>query len=385
MVKSYLHNLSALRGIAAILVVTLHFHFFLGGLVPYKNAGLVDKLYLMVDLFFILSGFIMCYVYETSFTTSITKKKYKSFLTARLARIYPLHIITLFTKVIMFIVIIVIGKFHLLSYGQKHIYKLDAIPVQLTFLQTVGIYNFDTWNAPAWSLSAEWWAYIIFPFLFIAFRKLGYKNWWIGAIIVILGWLAIEFLLAPLEPFLNSNPNPKHKTLDVNWHYGTIRGIVGFTAGMIIWQLFKNSKGKKWIGNGWFLTSILILCTLSMQLKWYDTVTVFLFTLIILSLAYGSKNANRFLNLKLFQNIGKWSFSIYIWHMIFMDIILLYFRFQSTKKLGGLIRPIKGSYLEKWSYFMLLIIFICFMANLSYRFIETPARNWIKKKFNPVN
>jgi len=192
-------------------------------------------------------------------------------------------------------------------------------------------------------------------------------------------------LLAPLEPFLNSNPNPKHKTLDVNWHYGTIRGIVGFTAGMIIWQLFKNSKGKKWIGNGWFLTSILILCILSMQLKWYDTVTVFLFTLIILSLAYGSKNANRFLNLKLFQNIGKWSFSIYIWHMIFMDIILLYFRFQSTKKLGGLIRPIKGSYLEKWSYFMLLIIFICFMANLSYRFIETPARNWIKKKFNPVN
>ncbi|RKR14641.1 peptidoglycan/LPS O-acetylase OafA/YrhL [Maribacter vaceletii] len=385
MVKSYLYNLSALRGIAAIMVVTLHFHFFLGGLVPYKNAGLVDKLYLMVDLFFILSGFIMCYVYETSFTTRVTRKKYKSFLIARLARIYPLHIITLFAKVIMFITVVLIGKFHLLSDLGKHIYRLDAIPVQLVFLQTIGIYNFDTWNAPAWSLSAEWWAYVIFPFLFIMFRKLGFKNWWVGGILVILGWLSIEFLLAPLEPFFNFPLNPNHKTLDVNWHYGTIRGIVGFMAGMIVWQLFKTSKGKKWIRNGWFLSGVLVLCLISMQFKWYDTITVFLFTPLILSLAYGSKNANYFLGLRLFQKLGKWSFSIYIWHMIFMDIILLYFRFQSSEKLGGLIRPIKGTYVEKWTYFILCVAFICFMANLSYRYIETPTRNWIKNKFNTVN
>jgi len=321
----------------------------------------------------------MCYVYESHFENSISRKNYKQFIIARLARVYPLHVITLFTMLVSFLAIKLFDKFDVLSGLGKHIYRLDALPVQLTFLQTVGIYNFDTWNAPAWSLSAEWWAYILFPFLFLLFKKIGYKNWFLTGLIVIGGWFAIEFLLAPLEPFFTFGADPKHKTLDVNWHYGTVRGITGFIAGMVIWQLYKREVAKKILGNGWILLLLIVTSIISMYFKWYDSVTVSLFAIIIVSAAYGSIQVNAILQRKPLKKLGDWSFSIYIWHMIFLDFILHYFRFQEENPLKGL-RPFKDSTLQNWGLLILFIAFMCVFANFSYRYIESPTRNWVKKK-----
>lgn len=378
--KPYLPNLTALRGIAAILVATLHFHFFLGGIVPYKNAGLVDKLYLMVDLFFILSGFIMCYVYERDFEITISKKKYKNFLKARLARIYPLHLITLSAEFLIFLFLSAVDKFHILPNWHQHLYRLDAIPVQLVFLQTVGIFNFDTWNAPAWSLSAEWWAYIIFPFLFLLFYRIGYKKWFVVTSIAILGWITIEFVLSPLQPFMSSPPNPKNISLDVNWYFGTIRGIVGFIAGMSVWQLYKRSKFKKILGNGWALAIISMTCLIAMQMKLYDTLTVTLFPILILSTAYGSVSINRFFSWKVFNSLGKWSFSIYMWHMVLINLFMLFYIVNREEPIKGLLRPIHGTFTEKRIYLVVFLIVISFIGYLSYTFIENPMRKWLKGK-----
>lgn len=383
MKKAYLHNLTSLRGIAAILVAVLHFHFFLGPIVPYKDAAIIDKFYLMVDLFFILSGFIMCYVYERTFEKGFKKSNYKDFLIARLARIYPLHILTLLAEFLIFLSLILIGKFDILSPPNQHLYRLDAIPVQLTFLQTVGIYNFDTFNAPAWSLSAEWWAYVLFPFLFLLFRKIGFKNWFFPFFIAVMGWLIIEFILSGLEPFLNNPPNPNKQSLDVNWHYGTLRGIFGFIAGMGVWQLYKNKNFLSALGNGWILLTLSLIVFGAMYLGLYDTFIVVVFTLIILSSAYGSKNIDAFYKFSIFRKIGEWSFSIYIWHMVFIHIIMLYFINQRSEPIKGLLRPFKNDYPVK----LLLVIFLlitCLIGYLSFRYIEKPTRLWIRKKFSNV-
>jgi len=331
--KTYLHNLTSLRGIAAILVAVLHFHFFLGPVMPYGESHFIDKFYLMVDLFFILSGFIMCYVYGDVFSTKIKKSNYKNFLIARLARIYPLHMLTLLAEILIFLFILSIGKFDFLSPPIQHLYRLDAIPIQLLFLQTIGIYNFDTFNAPAWSLSAEWWA-------------------------------------------LNTNK----ATLDVNWHYGTLRGIVGFIAGMAIWHMFERNILKSFIGNGWILLAFVIVSFLSMQFSLYDSFTVFLFSLIILSSAYGSKNINKFYSLQLFRKLGDWSFSIYIWHMVFIHVITTYFLYYRTEPITGLMRPLKDGHPIILSLTAFLLT-TCVLGFLSYKYIETPTRKWIKDKY----
>jgi peptidoglycan/LPS O-acetylase OafA/YrhL len=52
-------------------------------------------MYLMVDFFFILSGFILCHVYGKYFAESVSRKEFKKFSIARFARVYPLHFATL--------------------------------------------------------------------------------------------------------------------------------------------------------------------------------------------------------------------------------------------------------------------------------------------------
>ncbi len=323
----------------------------------------------------------MCYVYEERFNDGVQVSDYKSFLVSRLARIYPLHLVTLGAELLILVLILSIGKFDLLPAHSQHLYRIDAIPVQLTFLQTVGIYNFDTFNAPAWSLSAEWWAYVVFPFLFLLFKRIGYKNWVLIFLIAILGWIGIEFFLSGLEPFMD-HPLDKHKrTLDVNWHYGTIRGIVGFIAGMAVWQVFREERLKKVMGSGWTLFLLATIAALSMAMKFYDSFTVTVFAFIILSSAYGSRNIDKFYSLPFFRKLGDWSFSIYMWHMVLIHFVMLYFLWDRVEPIKGLLRPFSQGY----PVLLVLVIFLivtCIVGYFSFWYIETPTRKWIRKRFS---
>src|SRR5882757_7286140 len=85
---------TALRGIAALLVVIFHYR---GIAEPAFNVDAITsffaKGYLWVDCFFMLSGFILCHRYGTSPGETLANSTL--FLKARFARIYPLHLATL--------------------------------------------------------------------------------------------------------------------------------------------------------------------------------------------------------------------------------------------------------------------------------------------------
>ena len=188
-------------------------------------------------------------------------------------------------------------------------------------------------------------------------------------------------MLSGMEPFMNHPPNPKKQTLDVNWHYGTLRGVFGFIAGMSIWQLYTKDKLKKILANGWSLLVLMLICFYSMYTKFYDTFTVVVFAFIILSSAYGSKNIDKFYSFKLFEKLGQWSFSIYMWHMVLIHVVMLYFIKDTTEPIKGLLRPFKGDYPVKLMLVAFLVL-TSIVAYFSFKYIETPTRNWIKKTFN---
>lgn len=95
--------LTPLRGIAALLVAVFH------GLKRLENLGeavgehtaFFERGYLWVDLFFLLSGFVLAHVYADRFAGSINLRSYLSFLRIRFARIYPLHLFALFVYLIL--------------------------------------------------------------------------------------------------------------------------------------------------------------------------------------------------------------------------------------------------------------------------------------------
>jgi peptidoglycan/LPS O-acetylase OafA/YrhL len=92
-----LPSLTPLRGIAALWVVLYHYcgtAQFFPNLDITPQSYLIGKGYLAVDMFFMLSGFVMTHVYFCAFSESVGRN-YRDFLVARIARLYPLHVFIL--------------------------------------------------------------------------------------------------------------------------------------------------------------------------------------------------------------------------------------------------------------------------------------------------
>src|SRR6201989_328450 len=158
----FITNLTPIRGIAALLVVIFHFEIVLVLFLPRDTSKFFSKCYLMVDLFFIMSGFIIYHVYGKFFKHTIETKTFNKYIRARLARVYPLHIFTL----ILTLILVVSAHFK-----WDEFFNLQSIPTHMLMLQSFGLHSIYTWNVPAWSISAEFAAYIIFPlFAFVLYR-----------------------------------------------------------------------------------------------------------------------------------------------------------------------------------------------------------------------
>jgi peptidoglycan/LPS O-acetylase OafA/YrhL len=146
--RKHIRGLTGLRGIGALWVVLFHLTFGRG--IPVIDLG-----FLGVDLFFILSGFVLSYV---SITNIDTVPRYLEFLRQRLTRIYPLH---LFTLCILAMIVLFVPGFSE-RYNVPR-FEPDAFVASLLLIQNWFYWLPGCWNAPSWSLSAEWFAYLTFP------------------------------------------------------------------------------------------------------------------------------------------------------------------------------------------------------------------------------
>ncbi|MBX9461142.1 MAG: acyltransferase [Brevundimonas sp.] len=159
-----LRALTTLRFLAALWVV-------LYTAWPHLDVGFVPvavtKGYLGVEVFFVLSGFILSHVYleaagrgrEGGFT-------YRGFLWARIARVYPLHLVTLAGMIALGVGATVAG----LAVSES-LLDWRSLPAHLSLTHAWGLASSAAFNHPSWSISAEWFAYLSFPaFAFVAWR-----------------------------------------------------------------------------------------------------------------------------------------------------------------------------------------------------------------------
>ncbi len=248
--QTYLANLTPLRGIAALIVLLFHFDLFWGGpfagtLFATDTTLFIKKGYLLVDFFFVLSGFIMCHVYGASFLSSVSRSGFWQFMKARFARIYPLHIFTLLWAILLFAAILYTN--FPLNDREKSVFNGWAIPAHVVMLQAMGVYPGYTWNAPSWTISVEWWMYVLFPFLYGPVSRL--TNW--GRVAVLAGLLGGYAVLVYV---LNTFPKfPWHHSLNVPPFMGAAfaRCVLSFCVGMVFHGLFRQGWGKSWLANGY--------------------------------------------------------------------------------------------------------------------------------------
>ena len=124
----------------------------LDGLSPVVARG-----HLAVPAFFVLSGFVLAYNYTESFRT-LTLRGVGRFLGLRLARVYPVHLVTLLAVLAM------VGVADRLGYRLTDAgYSAPDFARNLLLVQTWKPDFQLTWNYPSWSVSSVWFAYLLFP------------------------------------------------------------------------------------------------------------------------------------------------------------------------------------------------------------------------------
>ena len=140
-------NLEALRGIAALVVVLHHLSLQPGTFLT-DNAWLAQG-WLFVDLFFVLSGFVIASVHAES---PASETAAKGFLIRRFFRLWPLHLVTLVAALGIDVLSGEAGK---PGYGVM-------LGLNLTMTQAWGFVPGSVLNGPSWSISVEWAAYLLF-------------------------------------------------------------------------------------------------------------------------------------------------------------------------------------------------------------------------------
>ena len=172
-VRPELRALTGLRFVAAFHVLVFHALFTFSRaslrmpiLAPGPLRSLVSSGYVGVNLFFVLSGFVLAYAYveDGKMTTSAGR-----FWRARFARIYPMHLIGVLLALPLFVLGSLANHVQgvaIAKEGAKEL-ALSALLVQAW----VPAHVLDL-NGPSWSLSVEAFFYALFPLLVRLFGRL---------------------------------------------------------------------------------------------------------------------------------------------------------------------------------------------------------------------
>ncbi len=354
--KQEIYALTGLRGVAATMV--MFYHFGASSLLPPGiGANILHHGYLMVDLFLILSGFIIAMTYGQRFAQTIDWKEYGNFLVRRIARMYPLYALMILTA----------GA--LVATGWMDHWPGPAISIStlidLTMLQSV--IHVPSLDTPAWSVSAEWVANLFFPFFaFLCLRR----SWFLVGLITIISFVTLPVLVH--LPALIDEPK-RAGLLDI-WNYGTVypvvRCVADFVLGIVVFRVSQVSWVKQWISSNWIAPVLVVLILVFMSIQQADLWIVSLFPLLVLVLIPNTNLISRFVGSKPIYRLGEISYAIYLIHNQ-----MNYFILAGAQKLVSI-----TGINDNTAHAIAMLIFATFvilLADFAYRLIEKPARNYI--------
>lgn len=362
--RRHIATFDALRGVAAFVVVIFHFWIFL---LPDLEWGplevLLERGYLAVDLFFILSGFVISHVYAARFETHAGGPgAVQDYLRARFARIYPLHAVMLGLLAAMELAKLGAALTTDASMGQEPFSGNKSIPSlfsNIFMVQALGFHDMPTWNGPAWSISAEWVAYLAFPFLVAPLARTRPRTLLAVIALCIAGLFAITV-------------GRPQKALDLSVGLGVMRCLFEFVIGMILYRLSK-------LGLTGFLAGDAVIALafgavlLPVLAEAHDVLVVPGLALLVGAAAENRGHAARLMSSPPFQLLGRLSYAVYLCHTLVYTTVD-----QASKLLAG--RPLEdllGQGTGLLAVAALAVATYAFAAVLNVC-VEVPARRWLR-------
>ena len=255
---------------------------------PQVILRLLDKGYMAVSLFFVLSGFILAYTYEG-------KLRHPGgalgFWEARFARIYPVYVFSL-ALMVPFARDVTLGqKFTVLAMVQTWMpWRPDLI---------------GAWNFPAWSLSVEAFFYLLFPPIFVSLCRMkvtGLRRlaWLLMALI------AIGNLAQPIERWSLS------PLLFVRYIPVPVLRLPEFVLGMAVGLIFLRAPKLRYGGLLSLGAAMAALVFLSLSVERWTSLVIVPFALLIASLACQTGLLARLLSTRILVLLGSASYAVYL-------------------------------------------------------------------------
>lgn len=348
MMQKPLPPLTGLRIFAALLTVGFHVRSFYFYNAPQYIQRVLKVGFIGVNIFFVLSGFILGYQY---FDRKINKK---DFFIARFARIYPVYALGL---------LLTIGY---IAHGTKY---LPAIIISnLVLMQAWTPWSACVWNCQGWSLSAEAFFYLIFPIAMLIILKLRGKK-------VLAGWGIICGLIAliPIALIISGKHNQLSDTELNALQYTPLIRLPEFILGILTAKIFKD--GLLHLSKNASITMIITIATaIAIMPKGFNIIFLtggidILLAFLILALATREDFGGKILGGRWLCLLGESSYALYILHVFLFNIVhkanIEYFKIGRVFE-GGIFLGVS------------LLISIAV-----YKWYEKPVRNYIRNRFIP--
>ena len=353
----YLPSIDSLRAIAVIAVIIYHI-----------DANYLPGGFLGVDLFFVLSGYLI---------SSLIIKEYKSTGTVNLYNFYVRRARRLLPAVYFMItvVLIIITLFNGVLLKKSY---LDALFGYIYSSNWWYIFHkldyFDSFGSQSpfkhlWSLAIEEQFYMFFPLIFLIFnRKSKSNNSNIklnkNFIYVVLSLILVS-LIAHILLFDINNINRIYFGTDTR-AFSLLVGVVGAILYPMDRLSERTTKKDNMIYSIVSLVSILVLIGIMINTSEYNTwlyrggflLVAIIGLIIIISSGRQYTFMSKLLSFKPFVFIGKISYSLYLWHFPILVVT------TPVSEIGN----------PNLFYVTLRIVLIFLVATGSYMFVETPIR-----------
>jgi peptidoglycan/LPS O-acetylase OafA/YrhL len=356
------HELDALRAIAALGIVCWHyvnaFHASPFGhvLAPFFRRGL-----LMVDFFFILSGFVLPQAFWVPQRSALLARNVWS----RVARLYPLHLATLAAVALLQWYLVNVLKSETFVYHNNSYYNFV---LNVFLLQNSGLQNGASFNAPSWSISTEFLVNIVFLVLIFFSRRIATTG------MAIIGAIAIYGLV--------SHGIVQGGNVFAVFDGGVVRTFAGFFLGVGLYELHRHIKpvGHHAAFDLIVLTTMVISGSYLASPSWWsnqgDALCSFVFFPILILSMVRCRIFSLLLSKPIPVYLGEISYSIYLIHF---PLQLLAHTIEASL-------AINFPYGSRWMFIAFMLTLIG-TASLSYRLIEVPGKRWLlsllQKRISP--
>lgn len=355
--------LDSFRGICALCVVVFHMHF----LGSFTELSFFRSSDLFVDFFFVLSGFVLAHAYGLK-----KDLQFYSFLISRIFRLFPLHVVLLAVFIVLEFGKLAASRFGL-EFNSAPFSGASApseiIPNLLLIQSWTRLTDDQSFNYPAWSISVEFYIYIIFAATIMYLYRYRRESW--------VALSLASFVMLAFWPGLFTE--------------ASLRGIACFFAGSISYALYRKIEAKAMFKpviytflEVFFIAVIILMVSGGIEFKNFIISFVFCISTILFALERGALST--VFKLSPFKYIGRLSYSIYLTHAAILFCVISagmisgkIFGVNLAPMVDGVRNIDLGGGLASSLGAVSVLALVVIVSSFTYRFIEVPGQRMGRK------